>query len=76
MTRQEFDDALRPFWWSEPFRPFIVETGDGRIIEVNHPTFVFCNGGATYIAPDGESMEQFYYHNVRAIRAAQPEVTA
>ena len=71
MTVEQFEKNLRQFIRQEPFKPFVVEFADGRILEIDHPKVVFAGGAASFLTPDYDLVE-FYCEDVSAMRPAVP----
>jgi hypothetical protein len=51
MEREPFEQKLRQFLRQEPFRPFVVEMVDGRLIWITVPSVCTSDGGATFFTP-------------------------
>jgi hypothetical protein len=71
MNAEQFKQTLRQFIRREPFRPFVVELTDGRVVEVDRPP-VLGGGGASFLTGAYDLVE-FASADVRAIREAAPE---
>lgn len=75
MTKEEFENTLRQFWWAEPPQPFVVELTDGTRIEVENPKAVaFSEGAAVFFSPSAEFVP-FSHENVLRIHAAREAVS-
>jgi len=73
MGIEQFEHVLRQLVRQEPFRPFLVDMVDGRILTVDQPV-VFGGGGASYITLSDEWVE-FACEDVQAIRPDVPRAT-
>jgi hypothetical protein len=69
MTAEQFETTIVRFLHEKPFRPFVVEMLDGRLIWINRPGLALNAGGATLWTPDDEIVE-FTCDEVRDIRQA------
>jgi hypothetical protein len=67
MSVEEFEETLRRFLQREPFEPFMVTLINGSGIKVLNRNVAFGGGAATYITPDGDSVE-FVCEEVRKMR--------
>jgi hypothetical protein len=67
MTAEQFEETLRQLFRRRPFRPFVVELMEGRVIEAGQPSVVFGGGAASFFTPAYELVE-FGCEDERAIR--------
>ena len=76
MTQDAFEDALRTFLRSEPFRQFVVELLDGQKIVIDAPhTVALGGGGGCFMSPTYE-FYTFECEQVRDIRLLNGEVVS
>lgn len=72
MTSDQFTSFLK----TQPFRPFVIHTADGRAIEVKHPEWVAYAGGSTALVakPDDtfEVIDLLLVPSLQAIRDMAP----
>ena len=74
MTKEEFDNTLREFWWAEPPRPFVVELTNGSRIDVDDPKAVAFNEGSGVFLSPAYELIGFSYDKVLKIYAAQEAI--
>lgn len=75
MTPEQVEGQITELIHREPFVPFVVETADGRSVEVSHPRLAINGGGAGFIGPDGGIVD-VEFRVVRAIRVGSKETAA
>jgi hypothetical protein len=67
MKRQQFDDAVRPFWKRQPFRPFVIEYEDGERFIVSDPNRFSCGGGTASLFHPDDSLDIIDHENVSRV---------
>ena len=75
MTSEQFEATLLRFLHQEPFKPFVVELLDGRVIEINRPGLALGGDSASFLTPNYDLVE-FACEEVRDIRQAAQGVAS
>ena len=75
MTPDQVEQRVIELIHREPFVPFVVEMGDGTLLEIPHPRLSINGGGAGFFGLDGGIVD-FEFKTVRAIRMRDAEAVA
>ena len=75
MTIEQVETKIIDLVHREPFVPFLLEMGNGELVEISYPGLAINGGGAGFIGPDG-GLVDIEFKNVRSVRPHNSEAVA